>query len=192
MKNLVLFGSANRQNGSTKKMLDLFLEHLGGENYIVDAYEIYYSETPISPCKDCRHCWKVKECSIKDGMDEIYKKLEESDNIIVASPMYFASISGPLKIIIDRFQPYWGSYVRKDKPKNTVRKGVFLSVGGAPAHENQFMGGKLVVKNLFSDTDTEFLGEVYLENSDHDSLETRKDLFNKVVDLAYKMKQANR
>lgn len=191
MKNLILFGSARNKNGHTKQMLDLFLDNLGGENYIVDAYNVFNSEKPIMPCKDCRYCWKIKGCSIDDMMTEVYQKLEESDNLIVASSVYFASVPGPLKLIIDRFQPYFASYLRKDKPEKPLRKGALLMVGGAPYEEKQFLGTQLVANNLFNDTDTEIIGDVFLSNSDHDSLDTKKDVYNSVISLSEKMKGAN-
>ena len=52
---------------------------------------------------DCRYCWHKKGCSIKDGMRDIYQKIEEADNIVLASPMYFHSITGGIKgPLIDR------------------------------------------------------------------------------------------
>lgn len=186
MKTLVLFGSA-RENGHTRQMLDLFLNNLEGEKEIIDAYR-----TNVAPCKDCRYCWHKKGCSIKDGMQEIYQKIEEADNIILASPMYFHSISGELKSLIDRLQVYWAGHVRKDMPETFLRKGAILMVGGAPSFEDQFLGGELVFKNLFNDLSTEFLGEVCLANSDVDSLETRPDIAEEVVALAKKMNEANR
>ena len=65
-------------------------------------------------------------------------------------------------------------------------------VGGAPSFENQFLGGELVFKNLLNDLSTEFLGEVCLPNSDVDSLETRPDIKQQVIDLANKMNEANK
>ena len=75
-------------------------------------------------------------------MQEIYQKLEEADNIILASPMYFHSITGRMKALIDRFQVYWAGHVRGDMPEKPLRKGAILMVGGAPAFENQFLGGR--------------------------------------------------
>ena len=63
-------------------------------------------------------------------------------------------------------------------------------MGGAPSVPNQFLGGELVLKNLLNDLSTECLGEVCLPNSDHDSLETRPDIAQQVVELAEKMKAA--
>lgn len=186
MKTLVFFGSA-REKGHTKAMVDLFLENLEGDKEIIDAYRM-----EVAPCKDCRFCWHKKGCSIKDGMQDIYKKIEEADNIVLASPMYFHSISGRLKTVIDRLQVYWAGHVRKDMPEHFIKKGAILMVGGAPSFENQFLGGELVFKNLLNDLSTELLGEVCLPNTDVDSIETRKDIAEKVVLLAKKMNEANK
>lgn len=184
MKTLVISGSA-RKNGHTRQMVDLFLEHLEGEKEIIDAYR-----TEVKPCMDCRYCWKKKECVIKDGMQDIYRKLEEADNIILASPMYFHSVTGRMKELIDRFQVYWAGHVRKDMPKEWMRKGAILMVGGAPEFENQFLGGEIVFKNLLNDLSAENLGQVCLPNTDRDSLETRPDIQAQVIALAEKMNQA--
>lgn len=185
MKTLVIIGAA-RRNGHTRKMVDLFLETLGGEYEIIDAYRV----KDIEPCKDCRFCWRKKECVIKDGMQDIYAKLEEADNVVLASPMYFHSVTGKMKALIDRFQVYWAGHVRNDMPEQPLRNGAILMVGGAPSFPNQFLGGELVLKNLLNDLSCKFLGEVCLSNSDHDSLETRPDIAEQVVALANTMKAA--
>ena len=176
MKTLVIIGAASH----TRKMVDLFLENLDGEKEIIDAYR-----TDVKPCMDCRYCWKTKACVIKDGMQDIYQKIEEADNILLASPMYFHSITGRMKALIDRFQVYWAGHVRGDMPEKPLRKGAILMVGGAPAFENQFLGGELVLKNLLND-----LSAQCLPNSDRDSLETRPDIAEAVVALAKKMNDA--
>lgn len=183
MKTLVFFGSA-REKGHTRAMLDLFLRHLDGEKEIIDAYH-----TEVSPCKDCRYCWNKKGCSIMDGMQEIYQKIEEADNIIFASPMYFHSISGQLKTMIDRLQLYWAGEVRGDKREEILRKGVILMTGGAPSFEKQFLGGQLVLHNLLHDLSTELLGEICFPNTDVDSLDTRNDIAGQIMELAKKMNQ---
>ena len=184
MKTLVIIGAA-RPNGHTRKMVDLFLENLDGEKEIIDAYR-----TDVKPCMDCRYCWKTKAGVIKDGMQDIYQKIEEADNILLASPMYFHSITGRMKALIDRFQVYWAGHVRGDMPEKPLRKGAILMVGGAPAFENQFLGGELVLKTLLNDLSAQCLGQVCLPISARDSLETRPDIAEAVVALAKKMNNA--
>ena len=184
MKTLILNGSP-RRNGDTVSLLNILKKNLHGEIKVVDAY---YCN--VAPCIDCRYCWKTKACVIKDGMQDIYQKIEEADNILLASPMYFHSITGRMKALIDRFQVYWAGHVRGDMPEKPLRKGAILMVGGAPAFENQFLGGELVLKNLLNDLSAQCLGQVCLPNSDRDSLETRPDIAEAVVALAKKMNNA--
>lgn len=160
MKTLVLFASP-RNNGNTKTMLDCFLKEVEGSIEILDVYK-----KTISPCIDCRFCWKKRECFIKDDMQDIYNKADEADNIVIASPIYFNSVPGPLKILIDRFQVYWAGHVRKDFPKTISKKGIILFCGGAPAFENQFLGGELVIKGFFREISTEFIGILTASNTD--------------------------
>lgn len=181
MKTLIFFGSA-RQKGHTKEMLNVLTDNLQGEVDIIDAYN-----TSVTPCKDCRYCWHKNGCSIKDDMQDIYEKIEEADNIIFASPMYFHNVTGPLKVIIDRLQVYWSAHVRKDKPKSYIKKGGILMVGGAPEFEIQFQAGEQVLGSVLNDLNAECMGVVKLSNSDKDSLITRPEVKQEIIELANKL-----
>jgi multimeric flavodoxin WrbA len=78
----------------------------------------------ISPCIDCDRCPVSSDqlCAIKDSMAELYPKLAEADGLILGSPVYFGTINGQLKCMIDRCRPL-------------VRKGQLLQhkVGGGIA-----------------------------------------------------------
>lgn len=179
MKTLVFYGSA-RKNGHTKEMLDLFLKNSQGEVEIIDCYR----EKNISPCKDCRYCWTHAACAVNDHMQEIYKKVDEADRIILASPMYFYCVPGPMKNVLDRLQLYWAARVRKDQDKIRPKKGVILMNGGAPSHEKQFQAGKIVLECILNDLNAPCAGVITLPNTDHDSLETRTDVAEELIRVA--------
>ena len=65
MKTLIFDGSP-RKNGDTTALLSAFLEGLDGEYTVIRAYE----QREISPCMDCRACWKQPGCVIRD--QELY------------------------------------------------------------------------------------------------------------------------
>jgi len=178
MKTLAIMGSA-RPNGHTSKMLDLLLKQLDGEYEIINAYK-----EKISPCNDDRYCWRKRGCSLKDGMQEIYKKIDEADNIIFASPMYFYSVPGPMKIIIDRLQMFWAGKLRNDKPKGFIKKGAILMVGGAPSFEKQFLAGEIVLKGVLADLSTECIGMVTFSNTDKNSPLDSNEVQNNIKDIA--------
>jgi len=56
----------------------------------------------IKPCDGCRSCKKTGECHIKDDMQLIYEKMLNADGIILGTPVYFWSMSGQAKVLIDR------------------------------------------------------------------------------------------
>lgn len=181
MKTLIFFGAA-RLKGHTKEMVDVLASHLEGEVEIIDCYR-----TSVAPCKDCRFCWHKKGCSIKDDMQEIYKKIDEADNIVMASPMYFHTVTGPMKVMIDRMQIYWASHVRKDKPEQPIKKGGIIMVGGAPDFEIQFNAGKQVLTSLLADLDATCEGIVTFANSDHEKIQDRPQVIEGLKALANKL-----
>lgn len=62
MKTLIINGSP-RKSGDTSELITRLKKQINGEIVEISAY---YSK--ISPCIDCRLCWKKKGCAIKDDM----------------------------------------------------------------------------------------------------------------------------
>lgn len=69
---------------------------------------ISLGEKSIKYCKGCSSCAnKLKSyCVIEDDMKEIYEDMIKADKIIIASPVYMNFITGILKNVIDRLNPY--------------------------------------------------------------------------------------
>jgi multimeric flavodoxin WrbA len=68
------------------------------------AYElIYLAKTKVKPCIGCLHCeTNDGNCTVQDGMQEVYGKLLATDGIILGSPTYRWDISGAVKCFLDR------------------------------------------------------------------------------------------
>ncbi|NLT38989.1 MAG: flavodoxin family protein [Clostridiales bacterium] len=126
MKTLIINGSS-RKNGNTEALVKEMIENLDGEIRTISMY------SNISPCIDCRYCWKNPGCSIRDDMQDIYPYYEECDNIVLASPTWFSSLSGPTINIVSRFQTYFaGRIFRKEKIDIKPKNGVIIIVGAMP------------------------------------------------------------
>ena len=125
MKTLILNGSP-RKHGDTAALLKLFSERMEGEIKIINAYE-----ADIAACIDCRYCKNVPECTLDDGMQDIYRYLAECDNVVIASPVYFGSLTGKLLCLISRLQVYfWAGFFRKEQLIAKPKKGGIILVGG--------------------------------------------------------------
>lgn len=126
MKTLIISGSP-RKNGDSMALVKELINHLDGE---VKLIHTYYDN--INPCIDCRYCWTNSGCCIKDDMQEIYELLDEVDNVIIASPIYFSELTGKLLSFASRLQMYYArKYIRHDKEfKLKEKKGLLIITGG--------------------------------------------------------------
>lgn len=104
MKILALIGSP-RKGGNTDTLVEQILKGSKSKGHTSDKLYLYDYE--ISPCIDCRDCKKKDlACTIKDGMQELYPKMEEADLIIFSTPNYWYGPTGKMKLFMDRMRPF--------------------------------------------------------------------------------------
>lgn len=129
MKTLILNGSP-RVNGNTAALIQVLKEHLEGEIVEVSAFRSH-----IAPCVDCRSCWKTARCVVSDDMQLIYN--DDFDCIVIASPVYFGTLPGPMLSVISRMQPWHAAtYFLKQPMKLRKKKAaVILTAGSRGNHE---------------------------------------------------------
>lgn len=108
-------------------MVQLLREQLPGEITEIRSYE-----ADAAPCIDCRYCFTHAGCRVQDGMQEIYRQIEEADNIVIASPVYFSELTGSLLSLLSRLQTYFcAQYIRHETlPFPAKRGGVINAYGG--------------------------------------------------------------
>ncbi len=129
MKTLIINGSP-RVNGDTASLIRIITEGLQGEYKVLNAYRC-----DISPCMDCRYCWEHSGCSVQDEMQDIYGYIQECDNILIASPIYFSELTGKLLDVGSRLQTYFcAGFFRDEKPIPKAKKGAVVLVGGGDGH----------------------------------------------------------
>jgi len=123
----LIFNGSTKKNGDTEALVDAFASHLKGEVRIITAY------SDIAPCTDCRYCWENIGCSQKDDMQDIYSFLETCDVVVLASPIWFSSLSGPLLNMASRIQSVFAAgYFQKKLLLKKEKKGVIILVGAQP------------------------------------------------------------
>ncbi|MFW6118120.1 MAG: flavodoxin family protein [Chloroflexota bacterium] len=164
MKVLGIMGSPRRQS-NTEILLDKALE--GAKEAGAEVEKVLVSKLKISPCLEIYACLKDGNCSIKDDMQLLYKKLLEADHIIFASPMFFYGITSQAKAIIDRCQALW---VRRHVlgmggEDKRMRRGVFISVG-ATQGKKLFDGAVLTVKYFFDAIGVKYCNDLLVRGVD--------------------------
>lgn len=131
---------------------------------------ISLDEMNINYCAGCNSCTKnLKEyCVIKDDMQEIYKSLIEANKIIIASPVYMNFITGILKNMIDRLNPYsCHSEILKGK------KVYLILIGQLDKEENEEISNnlKLYFESLAEFMEFEFQFLKYLSSGDVETID---------------------
>ena len=100
-KVLVLLGSPRRKGNSA-----LLAEAIarGAKAAGADVETLFLHGLAIAPCKACFACQKPKSrrCSIDDDMQPIYRKMLEADAWVLATPVYWFTMSAQLKLWMDR------------------------------------------------------------------------------------------
>ncbi len=130
MKVVAFFGSP-RIGGNTDILLHEALKPITAAGHEVVQYNLNVMN--IKPCQDCGGCTKTGVCVVNDAMTEIYETIRTFDRFIIASPIFFYSLSAQTKAMIDRCQAFWCEkyLLKKDIPAGLHgRKGLLLVAAG--------------------------------------------------------------
>lgn len=177
MKKVLAIMGSPRKNKNTDKLLDAVIE--GIKTNEVELKKVYLRDMKISTCIACGQCEKTGDCFINDDMKNIYDDFNNSDIIIIASPLYFNTVSSLTKIMIDRCQVYWSSkYILKNSSieVNKKRVGMFIGVGGAPKKEDHFDACIPVMDLFFKAISTEYRENFFASHTDEIPVWERKEL----------------
>lgn len=114
MQNIEIFIGSPRKRGNTHSLAEIFVNGLDKDRYTSKISFLY--DYDIKPCNDCRACKKRElVCVLKDGMREIYPRLDAADIIVIGTPIYWFGPSAKTKLLLDRLRPYYGNKKLKGK-----------------------------------------------------------------------------
>ena len=99
MKMLLLNGSPHK-NGTTNAALTEVARVLNEEG--VETEILHVGNLGVRGCMGCYACMSLQKCVIDDEVNEIVKKFEESDGLIIGSPVYYGSPAGGFISLLDR------------------------------------------------------------------------------------------
>ncbi len=102
MKIAVLNGSP-RPNGNTAALIAAFQEGAESAGHQVTVLSV--GTMQIGGCQGCEYCHTKGngDCIQKDDMSGVYPVLDEAEMLVLASPVYYHSLTGQLQTVISRF-----------------------------------------------------------------------------------------
>jgi len=156
--NVLGINGSPRTGGNTDVLLDEALKGARAKGSRIEKSIL--NNLKFSPCQECENVRDDGTCIIEDDLQPIYQKIDEADVIILASPIFFGSLSAQMKMMIDRFQCLWrAKYVIKRDMGEKKKKGGFISVE-ASTREDFFDNAKSIIKNFFAVIDVDYQEEL--------------------------------
>lgn len=149
-----IYGSPRRR-GNTSRLLQQAVA--GARDQGATVTEIVLRDIKMAPCMEIYGCTRNGECAIQDGFQPVRDSLLASQGIMLASPIFFYTVSAHTKIFMDRCQSLWvKKYWIEGLPMAkwpVTRKGLFISAG-ATRGQKLFDGALLTVRYFFDVIDT--------------------------------------
>jgi len=115
-------------------LADCFLHR--AEQFSAPVEKIALSALSYNGCKNLFHCKRdLDHCGQKDDLTPVLEAVSRAQVLVLASPVYFTSITGQLKLAIDRFFSFFVPDYTTAEIKSRLTPGrhlVFLQTQGEP------------------------------------------------------------
>ncbi len=155
VKMLAIYGSPRRK-GNTSLLLKNAVK--GAIEAGAEVEELVLRDLKMSPCLEIYGCKETGRCVIQDDFQQVYDKFLSYQGLMLASPIFYYTVSAHTKILMDRCQSLWAKKYWLEKPpiekRKATRKGLFISVG-ATKGKRLFEGTLLSIRYFFDVLDTE-------------------------------------
>lgn len=104
-KNVLIISSSPRKGGNSETLAASFAR--GAQEAGNRVETVYLRERQYSFCKGCFACRKLGHCVINDDAVELAARMHDADVLVFVTPVYYYSVSGQLKTILDRANPIY-------------------------------------------------------------------------------------
>lgn len=99
--------SGPRKGGNSEILAAAFARGAAEAGNRVDT--VYLREKQYGFCKGCLACQRTGQYVLRDDAVEIAARMHDADVLVFATPVYYYSVCGQLKTLLDRANPLFGS-----------------------------------------------------------------------------------
>lgn len=100
-KKVLILSSSPRRGGNSDRLCDRFMA--GAQQAGHEVEKIFLKDRRIGYCTGCGACYGgAGPCPQKDDAAGVIGKMVEADVIVMATPVYFYTLSAQMKTLIDR------------------------------------------------------------------------------------------
>ena len=182
-KNVLILKSSPRINGNSAMLADQAAAAAREAGAHVESFNLHHMD--ISPCDACDTCLETGGvCVIKDDMQTLYPLLRKADAILLASPIYWFTISAQLKVCIDR----WYAMQLPDGNELAGKAfGIILTYGDSDLYTSGGINAIYTFQSIFRYIKADILGMVYGTAGDIGDAAKQPELVEKAYLLGRKL-----
>jgi len=180
---LVFLGSPRKRANSTllAGQIAAGAQAAGAE---VETFTLH--EMDIRPCRACEGCHRPNShgCVIDDDMQALYPKLRAADAIVIASPVYWFTVSAQTKLLMDRWYALEG-------PQGNALRGKRFAIALTYGDSDPFTSGAVNALRTFQDAcrfiGAEIVGMVYGTASQEGEIAANQALLERAYRLGQQL-----
>lgn len=182
---LVLLGSPRKKGNSTILARQITK---GAESMGAKVETIYLNGMDISPCQGCYYCQQEKRpgCAVDDDMQSVYPKLLESDAWVIASPVYWFSMSAQTKIFMDRCFAMFRD-TPEQSPFFNKRIAIAMSYGDSDAFNSGCVNALRSFQDAYNYVGARIVGMVYGSAEKPGEIMSNQGLMQQAEELGKKL-----
>jgi multimeric flavodoxin WrbA len=180
-KILAVYGSPRKKGNSTVLANQIIL---GAESEGAKVETVYLNGLNIKPCQGCYACQAEdsKGCVVNDDMQDVYSKIADADALIIASPVYWFSMSAQTKIFMDRCIALYN----EDNEQNRLY-GKTIAIAMTYGDKDAFSSGCINALRTFQDAyrfvGADIAGMVYGSAEEPGEIKDNTELMQEALEL---------
>jgi len=195
-KKIIAITGSYRKDGNIEHAVDAILQAAAEKG--AETEKVRLIESRIEFCRNCRKCTQQEgpqrgACVQRDDMEELLKKIEAADGLVLASPVNFFGVTAVTQRFIERLVCYafwpWGKPGPVTRVKDRGLRAVLVTSSAMPAALGRIftrsLGGlKRAAKTLGAKpAGTLFIGKAAL----HEKQELPQAILDKARKLGYEL-----
>jgi multimeric flavodoxin WrbA len=184
-KVLVLLGSPRKKGNSTTLAKQIIQ---GAESKGAMVETVFLNGLKIKPCQGCYSCRKPdsKGCIVDDDMQTLYPKLQDSDVWVIASPVYWFSMSAQTKLFMDRCFAMLNDSM-EENPFFNKQIAIAMSYGDSDAFNSGCVNALRSFQDAYNYVGAKIVGMVYGSAEEPGEIKSNLSLMKQAEELGKKL-----
>jgi multimeric flavodoxin WrbA len=178
---LILKGSP-RKKGNSATLAGQVAAGASEAGAVVESFDLH--DMDIRPCDSCDFCQGSGECVIADDMQTLYPRLRDADGIVIASPIYWFTVSAQVKACIDRWYALEGAGEAALAGKEF---GVVLTYGDSDPYSSGAVNAIRMFQDIFRYERATIAGFVYGSASQPGEIAAQAELMQRAYALGQRL-----